>query len=73
VNANTKLTDPQLTAFCRLSSEWKTPYQLGRGVRIGSLDALVRRGLAEVKHEIGSTAFLHTSTFYRLKRGAALK
>jgi hypothetical protein len=58
-----KLTPLQAEALERLTREWQSAY--GLRSRLDTLDALVRRGLAERSYEIGSIAFPHTSTKYR--------
>lgn len=61
-----KLTKNQQRALGKLGVLWKSAYELQESK--GTLDALVRRGLADRKHGIGSMAFPRTNVTYRRRR-----
>ncbi len=58
-----KLTPLQAETLERLTNKWESSY--GLQARLDTLDALVKRGLAERKYELGSMAFPHSSIKYR--------
>lgn len=60
-----KLTPAQQKAMAKLTREWQSAYRLG--FSRNTLDALVRRGLAEHRAETGYLFFPTIGNKYRLK------
>lgn len=59
-----KLTLAQEKALAELTHEWQSPYQLH--ARLSTLDALVARGLAVRRLEMGWRFFPRTNIFFKL-------
>lgn len=60
-----KLTPAQKTALSKLTDEWQTAYSLDE--RLGTLRALVNKGVASSRMPLGSLFFPRNNEF-RLKR-----
>ena len=60
-----KLSVPQQKALNKLTNEWQSPYDLHVGLNV--LDALVNRGLAERKRELGYLFSPRTNILFRKK------
>lgn len=57
----------QVIAYQKLSHKWQSAF--GLGVSTATLDALVRRGLAEKRRDsLGSMFSPRTTTYYRKKQ-----
>lgn len=61
-----KLTPKQEEALKKLTNEWQSAYSLQ--ISMGTLNALVRRGLAQISYERGHMFFPQNHTMYKLKR-----
>lgn len=58
-----KLSDTQQRTLRKLDSSWKCAYELGES--LGTLNALVRKGLVESKGDLGALFFPRTSIDFR--------
>ncbi len=58
-----KLTPAQEKALAALTAEWRSAYDLR--LSRGTLDALVRKKLADKKHSVGSWTFPRVGIEYR--------
>lgn len=62
-NINVGLSIVQAMALSKMTNEWQSAYSIRAG--LNTLNALVRRGLIEVKYPLGSMAFPRTTKFRR--------
>ena len=58
------LSNTQKHALQKLTSSWKCPYELRES--IGTLDSLVRKGLAIRKYGMGARFMPRNETYYKL-------
>jgi len=64
-----KLSPAQSRALSKLSSEWRSAYEMQES--LNTLHALVQGGKALVKYETGSMAFPRICIMFRLREGAS--
>jgi sulfur relay (sulfurtransferase) DsrF/TusC family protein len=60
-----KTTTAQHRAYHKLNSTWQSAYDIQES--LATLRALVRRGLAESKANLGAVAFPRNSIYFRIK------